>query len=159
MLKKFNFKLQSVLNLVLFKRDITQQELSKLLEELNREKEKLNDMKTEFEAKKNELTQTMKREIIIGKIHIFNSYLESLNKKIAETKKVIIMMGNMAAKKRMELEKIEKDRKVLEKIKEKKIDEYKKDLLMQDQKILDEIASQRFVINNEGFENGNQMYW
>lgn len=155
MTQKFNFKLQGVLDLFELKEELLQQDLAKLLGELLSEKNKLGILKNKYNYSKGMLENELITKIDLKKISFFNDYLRFLDKGIKEEKKIIKIMEEVIATKRKDLEKAMKDKNVMDKLKDRKYKEYNIDVLKQEQKIIDEIGTQRFLYNNRELINGN----
>ncbi len=64
-------------------------------------------------------------------------------------------MEEVIAIKRKELEKVMKDKNVMDKLKGRKLTEYNSDVLRQEQKVIDEIGTQRFIYKKGVMGNGN----
>ncbi len=155
MTQKFNFKLQGVLDLFELKEELLQQNLAKLLGELLSEKNKLGILKNNYSYTKGKLENELTKKIDLKKVSFFNDYLRFLDREIKEEKKIIKIMEEVIATKRKELEKAMKDKNVMDKLKDRKYTEYKQDVLKQEQKIIDEIGTQRFLYKNRELLNGN----
>lgn len=150
MAKRFNFKLQNVLDLKKFKRDLLYQSLSRLLNELAAEKSELDRLMAEFEKTKSRLIKELLGNDNNRTIFYYRDYLDFLDSEITGKKNMISIMEEVILKKRQEVERAEKEKKVVEKLKYKKFKQYNKDLNIRQQKTADEISLQRFIYNREG---------
>lgn len=150
MAKKFNFKLQNVLDLKKFKSDLLYQSLSKLLIELAAEMDELKKFMAEFEKTRNRLIREMLGNDSKGTIFYYRDYLDFLDSEITRKKNMVSIMEEVILKKRQEIAKAEKEKKVVEKLKEKRFKQYNKDLDLKQQKNSDEISLQRFAYKREG---------
>jgi flagellar FliJ protein len=88
-----------------------------------------------------------------GKVSVRNLinnfyYARHLDKRKTEQKKVVQNAQKLVDEKRAELVEATKKKKVLERLKERKLEEYNKAALKEEQALIDEAASQRF--NHEG---------
>ena len=155
MTQKFNFRLQGVLDLFELKEELLQQDLAKLLSELLLEKNKLGILKDDYEYTREKLEEELAGQPDLKKISFINDYLRFLDLKIKDEKKIIKVMEEVNATKRKELEKAMKDKNVMDNLKERRYEEYKHDVSKQEQKVIDEIGTQRFLYKNGSFSNGN----
>jgi flagellar protein FliJ len=155
MVKRFDFKLQGVLDLIKMKEDLLGQDLAKLLRELLTENNKLEIFKNDYNDTRLRLEEELTENLDLKKISFFNDYLRFIDKEIKNKKKLILLMEEVIAIKRKELEKVMKDKNVMDKLKGRKLTEYKSDVLRQEQKVIDEIGTQRFIYKKGVMGNGN----
>jgi flagellar FliJ protein len=155
MVKRFDFKLQGVLDLISMKEDLLGQDLAKLLRELMAEKNKLEIFKTDYNDTRLRLEEELTENLDLKKISFFNDYLRFIDKEIKDKKKIVILMEEVVAIKRKELEKVMKDKNVMDKLKGRKLTEYNSDVLRQEQKAIDEIGTQRFIYKKGVMGSGN----
>ncbi|MBN2072710.1 MAG: flagellar export protein FliJ [Actinobacteria bacterium] len=144
MAKKFKFNLQSVLNLREFKRDLLRQDLANIMVELNNEKVKLSCLVEEFERNRDRLMEELLNNDNSKTIFYYRDYLNFLEKKIADERRIVEILEEAVLKKRKEIGDAEKEKKVVEKIKERKLDRYESDMKSKLQKNADEFSIQRF---------------
>jgi flagellar protein FliJ len=143
--KKFKFELQSVLDLKTFKEDLLRQDLAKLLRELNGQKEKIAALEIEYAASKGKLNEILLSSPDINKLSFYREYLNLIGKKIGDEKRILKVMQEVISEKRKELERALKEKKVMDKLKDRKLHEYTKEINSWEQKYIDEICSQRFI--------------
>lgn len=143
-MKKFKFNLQGVLNFKEFKRDLLRQDLARILGKLEAEKDKLTYFIEEFERNKSQLTEELLNNNNNKTIFYYQDYIVFLKNKIMDEKRIIEVMEEVVLKKRKEIENAEKEKKVVEKIKDRKFEKYESDMKMKEQKEMDEISIQRF---------------
>lgn len=137
---KFSFRLQSVLNLKNQQEDNLKNELGKALRRLDNEKHKLAQLKSsliDLEAQFNEKA----KKSDVYKLIKFNEYLSLLTSKIKLQKEKVNCAALNVDKVREELVKAVKERKILDKLKEKKKEEYFQEQKRSEQKTNDEIVS------------------
>ena len=155
MAKKFDFKLQGVLDLIKMKEDLLGQDLAKLLRELLAENNKLEIFNSDYNGTRVRLEEELTENLDLKKISFFNDYLRFLVGEIKNKKKMVSLMEEVIAIKRKELEKVMKDKNVMDKLKGRKLTEYNSDVLRQEQKVIDEIGTQRFIYKKGVMGNGN----
>lgn len=83
-------------------------------------------------------------EVLVADFQIWSKYLEFLKKAIAKQEEVVAKCKEEVAVALKQVEQAMKDRKSVEKLKEKRLEQYKFELQQEEQKILDEIAITRF---------------
>ncbi len=138
---KFNFKIESVLK----QRKILEEREAKafhaLHQKLDRETEKLNSLKNKYKETQEKLTKKESEGIDITELKTFYTYLDSLKDDIkVQDLKVMEARGNLE-KQRKILVKAQKDKKVIDKLKENKLDEHKELERIEEIKAIDDIVS------------------
>ncbi len=143
-MKGFKFRLDSLLNV---KEKLEQQAKIAYGEEvskLNNEKKKLDDLY----INKEENTQKQ-RESFTGVIDIFSfeqyrNYATKLDEMILNQIQAIKVQEIKTEEAREKLAEIVKERKALEKLKEKELEQYKKDVQLAEDKLVDELVTYKF---------------
>ncbi len=138
----FKFRLEKVL---LYKEQL-EKEVKAKLAELNAQREQLKkryeSLKQDELFQEQKLSQTPVNEM--GERWLLDNYIKALRQDIQQTQKNISMLEMQIEKNRKELAEKAKDRKIMEKLKEKHFEYYKKEEQLKEQRNLDEIASIRF---------------
>lgn len=138
----FKFALEKVLQ---YKEQLEKEVKSKLAN-LNAQKERLQERHANL--KKDELFQEQKLSQTpvteMGERWLIDNYIKALRQDIQQTQKNIAMLDRQIEQTRLELAQKAKDKKVMEKLKEKHFERYKKEEQLKEQRNLDEIASIRF---------------
>jgi flagellar FliJ protein len=138
----FKFALEKVLQ---YKEQLEKEVKSKLAN-LNAQKERLQERHASL--KKDELFQEQKLGQTpvteMGERWLIDNYIKALRQDIQQTQKNIAMLDRQIEQTRLELAQKAKDKKVMEKLKEKHFERYKKEEQLKEQRNLDEIASIRF---------------
>ncbi len=141
---KFIFKMQSLLSIKEKLEDKSKTEYGKALNKLEEEKNIL----LSLENKKQENIAMFKQSIATGVrpnyIDNINKYISFIDKKIQEQQENINKAKEIVEEKRLELLEAMKQRKVLEALKEKEKENYFKEELNKEQKIIDEIVSYKY---------------
>ena len=144
--KRFKYDLGAVLKVREIKEKKEQEKFAEKNREYNTEKKKEEEIKDEKKTKENELRGVFKAGPIANfdKVLRRKAHLEVLKEDLQKQVEKVIDASNKLEEQRGKLISSMKDKKVMEKHKEKKLDEYNK--LMQDleMKFMDEIATQRF---------------
>lgn len=145
MSKAFEFSLKKVLKFQNDREDIKANDLKKVKNILRTEKRHLDNLLYE---KDNHLGQTKniikdKDDISLEKLKASSEYLVQLNNKISSQDKKVKKSDNEVQKVRKDLMEISKNRKILEKLKEKQYQNYKDSNKKEERKIESEIALRR----------------
>ena len=145
----FRFRLQSVLHIKMQQEDLQKNELGKAIQKLETEKLELarqngtlNELNTEFNKKA--------RKTTVHKLIEFNGYLSLLTSKIKLQKENVNCAALNVDKVREELVKTVKERKILDKVKEKKQAEFFQEQKKIEQKTNDEIVSYNHKESSSG---------
>lgn len=145
----FKFRLEKILGL---KEKIEEAKKN----EYGKAKKKLDDAiakKNALIAKKNDLINEMKsfdgNIEALKKRNEYYKYIDYLKEVIAEMEIRIEMLRKEAEEKRHELEEAMKERKILDKYKEKEFDKYKKEELRIENGLVDELVSYKYSVKEE----------
>jgi len=146
-MRKFEFRLQKVLEIKQKLREIKKIELSKKAQEYNKEVMKLNDLKD----RKERTIKEMKEKVASGDfsmIDFYDKYINT-NNKLQSFQLENIRLKEEPFKKALS-EYLQKDREVkaLENYKERLYSDYVKDVINEEQKMIDDIVGGRR--NDEG---------
>jgi len=146
---KFIFKLQSVLNLRKQKEDSIKNELAAAMRKLEAEKRKLSELENALEDTVREFNKKAKKATVHELIK-FNGYLSLLNSRIKSQKENVNNAAKYVDKVREELVKAMKDRKILEKLKDRQYEDFLLEQKKLEQKTNDEIVSFNYNDSNTG---------
>ena len=143
----FRFRLESVLN---YRKTIEEnllKELSELRRQLSLEEDRLKMMIFEKDRHINDLGSLQKGGVTlqIEDIKLYFSYLNGLELKIKNQGDIIKKCQERVDKKLAEVVNAMKNRKILEVIKERGYREYTREINLKEQRLLDEIAVNRFT--------------
>ena len=141
-MKKFKFKLQSLMNLRERREEEAKKNYRESLKKINDEENKLLEMKTELKKFESEYQKTI--SINPELMSQFYLYYEKLEHNVIEQREQVAL-----AKQEMEINKknlieARKERKKIEKIKENELERYLDEVKKAEQKFIDEIATQKF---------------
>lgn len=140
-MKKFSFSLQTVLNVRMITEDLAKQDLARAQQQLEIEEEKLRVMHQDWDEMCNFSGDGLEE------IRHRQYYREMLKNRIEGQKSVVIQKQNSLKQARDKAIKAERDRKVLENLKDLQGKAYRQMVLAEDQKFLDEIAVLRYTGN------------
>ncbi len=136
----FSFRLQPVLNIRIQTEDNLKNELGKAIQLLEAEKRKHSELESELDGLVNEFNKKTKKTTVRKLIEV-KEYLSLLDSKIKRQKENVNSAMLNVDKIREELVKAVKDRKILEKLRDRKYEEYLLEQKRLEQKTNDEIVS------------------
>ncbi|MDR3348041.1 MAG: flagellar export protein FliJ [Acidaminococcales bacterium] len=144
-MKPFVFKLETLLairqrredeaNIVLAQARARLKAARDFLDELNGRRRAAVD---EFKA------QREKREVLVAQLQLWHKFLDFMDKEIKKQEDAVEQLAREVADALKAAEKAMKDRKSVEKLRERRFEQYKIQLQLAEQKILDEIAITRY---------------
>lgn len=153
----FHFRLEPVLNYRKTIEDNLHKELSEIKRQLSVEENKLKSMEYERDSHIEELGRVQnplqfpplpkggKGRLNIEALKLYFSYLDGLEIRINNQRRVIAECQGRVDRKLAEVIEAMKNRKILEVIKERGLAQYRKEVNLKEQRFLDEIAVNRFT--------------
>ena len=147
--KRFTYNLKTVLKYREIKENQAQDTFNKAQEKFNQEKKKEEELKENQRQKYAELANQMSagQEVNLQQIFMRKTHLEVLKEEVIQQVQVREEAQEHKEEKRQDLIAAIKDKKILEKDKEKKREEWKKLMQKEENKFLDDISSIGFVRN------------
>jgi flagellar protein FliJ len=142
---KFNFRLQKVLELREHQEENVKNQLAILTKELESEKIKLHNYLKEQSKVLSDINTMIGKIINMEDLLFKRNYINKLDGDISMQKKIIQHLKNEHKTKIKEYIEINKKLKVLEKLKEKKLSIFKKELEDSEQLFLDEIGRNLYI--------------
>jgi flagellar FliJ protein len=144
--KKFNYDLEPVLKVRSIKEKKEQEKFAHKQKKLMEEKNKEETIKTNKSNKEDDLRKVFKRGPITDFSRVLQrkAHLEVLRDDLDKQVDKVIEASKQLEEQRAKLITSMKDKKIIEKHKEKKLDEYKMVMQQLETKFLDEIATERF---------------
>ncbi len=140
MAKAFKFSLQKVLDVRKHREDQLAIELSKFKAALNMETFKLIQLQDDKEGALQMKDSSDRENLNLNNLIISQSYLEQLNHSIIKQREEIKKKNKQVLSGRQELTEAMKKKKAVEILKERKQEEYKKEIRLIENKIIDEVA-------------------
>lgn len=146
--KRFEYDLESVLKVRGIKEKKEQEKFAEKKRVYLKEKQKEDEIKDNKSTKENELRKIFKRGPIsdFAKVMRRKAHLEVLKDDLDEQVEKVIEASKILEEQRARLVEAVKDKKIMEKHKERKLDEYNKLMLELELKFMDEIATERFKL-------------
>jgi flagellar protein FliJ len=154
-MKPFQFRLQKVMETTQTKEDVKKRELAKAMGILMDNEALMDNMLRELEEHLNHYTSCRQRSILmVSDLRTMSNYTEKMRQEIELQTKKIAQLNETVRQHREKLLEITKDKKVLEKLKDKKYEEFKKKLRSLEQKFMDEVSTCAYANGNHK-ANGN----
>ena len=148
-MKRFDFQLEALLKIRKMEAEQAQRALSEAIKRLSFAQKNLVIVQENLQQAFHTFP-TKNNRFLINDLQFYQNYIDSLKGEIAKQQQIV----QVAIAKRDEcldtFEKAAKKQKVVEKLKEKRIQEYQQEVLHEEQKMLDELASQVFVRQKQG---------
>lgn len=141
---KFAFRLESVLKLKVQMEDNAKNNLARATKELEDQKAYMEELKNINNASMNSLNNEVDEGIPVYRVRLYNNYLSLMKEKIVNQKENVNIAENNVDTNREYLIKAMQERKVLEKLKDKKFEEYVKEQNKAEQLGIDELNSFKF---------------
>jgi len=144
-MKRFEFKLQSLLNYKKHLEQMARQEMAKAVADVNACETQILKL---HETKKNaaqRLEQLVEKGVGSGEFKLHNGFLTILGQMIIEENRRKQQLEKILDEKRSMLTKRTIDKKAMERLREKRAQEYTREMLSEEQKALDEVASLKTV--------------
>jgi flagellar FliJ protein len=141
---KFAFRLESILKLKTQMEDNAKNNLARATKELENQKVYLEELRNVNDASINSLTEEVDEGIPVYRVRLFNNYLSLMKEKIVNQKENVNIAEHNVDTNREVLIKAMQERKVLDKLKDKKFEEYVKDQNKAEQLGIDELNSFKF---------------
>lgn len=146
---KFVFKFQPILDLKIQMEDSLKNELGKAIHKLEHEKDVLKSIESEREEAINQFNEKSSRGIVVEKLKEYNNYISFLMVRINQQKENVKDAQKNVDKYREQLIKAVQEREMLDKLKEKKLQEYMKEQHQLEQKLIDEVVSYKYAAKSD----------
>ena len=143
----FRFRLQQLLDFRIDRQIQSQRNLAAALRALAREEELLAAMYRELTSYYDEWNEQRKHFADISDVLIYNRYLGRLERTLKEQLVRIRQQEELVARVRAALIQATKDKKVMERLKEKHYQEFTETINKLEQNFLDEIATRPFAVS------------
>ncbi len=145
-MKKFNFSLDKVLT---YKEQIEENlkiELAEIIQTVQNEEKKLQTLEEEHRMYSLKFEEEKASGCTILTINFYEGYLLNTTYKIKRQNQIIQSLKIKEDKKRDEVIEAQKETKTITKLKEKKIDEYNKEILKKEETFIEEfVATSKFM--------------
>ena len=143
-MKKFKFQLETLLKVTKMKKEEAEVELGKASRKLEEARTGLETLLAEMQKGQQDydaLSQEGTR-VTIGRLMSFNSFFAWKREQIEMQQNILLQVRGEKQQKLKELMEVMSYLKSIEQLREKRLQEYKEDVLKEEQKMLDEIGLQ-----------------
>ena len=122
-------------------------ELSEVVEVLNTENQRLQELETTLTNVTDELTQMYSANNVldITQIELSKNYMNKISHQILKQKSVIENVENLVHNKQLEVDKALKEKKIYEKLKEKDSEKFYKEMEFKERFEMDDITNSRYM--------------
>ena len=154
-MKKFRFQLETLLKVTRMKKDEAEvrfAEASRLLEEQKKQLTLLLEEMQQGQRDYENLTQA--KHITVGTLMTYNSFFAWKRDQIEMQQQAILQSRQNKQQSLRELMQVMNKLKSIEQLKEKRLRQYKEEMLQDEQKLLDEIGIQLYM---RGMKQGEQI--
>jgi len=149
-MKKFKFRLQTPLKIKQMVEDINKQELLKAIIKKNEEQKRLEDIYRIRDYNQKQLAKDIcQNSIKVGDIKYYETFLSYLLQSAKQQQKKVIEAESLYEHRRLSFIESKKNRQILEKLRDKKLEVYNLMVQREEQKMSDQIASVRFKQSGE----------
>lgn len=155
-MKRYRFKLESLLKYRKLSEDKLRQEILLKMQELRKCESQLNLMKSEKQKSAGEFTQVQLDGINGNHIFLYKNYLNSLAEQVEEQKIEMMKSKKEAEEARKDYLEARKQLETVEKLKEKDFQRYLNEMRISEQKRLDEIAANQYNAENGKLAKGQK---
>ena len=154
-MKQFQFRLQKVMETTQTREEIKKRELAIAMQKLRENEAELETMMDVLEDHISHFEACRRRSALkVSELRNLSGYMEKLRQEIQAQTKKIAELAEEARLHREKLLEITKDKKVLEKLKDRKYEEFKKKLRSMEQKFMDEVSARSYA-NGKNKASGN----
>ena len=149
-MKKFKFQLETLLKVTQRKKDDAELKFAEVSRRLETERGKLENLLVEMQEGQKEYAELTSegKTITVGVIMMYNSFFNWKRHQIEQQQQVIVKTTKEKQEKLKALMDLITYLKSIEQLKEKRLREYKEELLFEEQKMLDEIGLQLYMRQN-----------
>ena len=146
-MKKFRFKLETLLSVTRRKKEDAERLFAEATRKLEEERAKLAEYLAEMQRVQAEYAEQPSegKRISVGRLMSYTSYVNWKRQQIERQQQVILNAQNERQKRLKELLKVMSKLKSIEQLKEKRLQQYKEEVLAEESKMLDEIGLQLYM--------------
>jgi len=143
-MKRFNFRLKKVLKHKEIVEDLEKERLGKAKSELQRERERLQRMEDQRRRTREELKERRTSRISLPEALIYEAYLERVDEEVSQQATKAAQLSQKVQRTRDDLLQASQEKRIVEKLRERKEAEYTIELRKFEQGISDEASVNQF---------------
>ena len=145
-MKKFSFALDKVLSYKRQYEESVRSEHAAILHKVTQQEEKIARLWEKDGETRREMDEVKKAGCIILQIRTYESYLDFLQKEIANEQRILDVLRVREEEKRQELIKAKTDTKSIDKLKEKKLEEYRYEVAKEQEQLVEEFVNHELSV-------------
>ncbi|MBO6305012.1 MAG: flagellar export protein FliJ [Selenomonadaceae bacterium] len=148
-MKKFKFQLETLLKVTRMKKEDAEVRFAEASRKLEDQRAHLQMLLEEMQKGQNDYESISKegKKVTIGALMTFNSFFAWKREQIEMQQQLILQSKGEKQKRLKELMDVMSYLKSIEQLKEKRLQEYKEEMLLEEQKMLDELGTQLMMRN------------
>jgi flagellar FliJ protein len=140
-MKKFTFRLQRVIEVRHTREKECQRRLADSMQALRKCEEQLEKEKRETRESREGLRKALKKPVSVAQLMALDGWYRWKNRQVQERSALTDEQRGIVDQKRQELIEAAKDKKILERLKEKRYEEYRVNSLREEQAVLDDLGT------------------
>lgn len=144
-MKRFRFRLQALLNYKRHLEEMARQEMAKAVTRVNACEERIQSLVKERQEVALTLEKRVADGISSGEFKRYHGFMAAMDQAVSEQRHVKARLEKELEEKRSILTRRTIDKRAMERLREKRTDEYFREMLKEEQKVLDEVASLKRV--------------
>ncbi len=144
-MRRFQFKLQRLLDFRKIREEQAQAEFAKATRVFLHEKEKLQQMQTVLTETLNGMKEEQAKQSSSIMLKMFQEYIDTTREGIRLQGAKVIAAGERRQKCLKAFEEASRRRKVVDNLRDKRLQQYQEEVLQEEQAFLDELAGQRYI--------------
>lgn len=143
-MKRFRFQLETLLKVTRMKKDDAEVKFAEVSRRLEEQRMQLQKLLEEMQQGQQDYESISRegRRVTVGRLMAFNSFFAWKRGQIEAQQDLILQTKGERQKRLKELMEVMSYLKSIEQLKEKRYQEYKEEMLMEEQKVLDELGLQ-----------------
>lgn len=145
-MKKFSFALDKVLSFKRQYEESVRSEHAAILHKVMQQEEKIARLWEKDGETRREMDEVKKAGCVILQIRTYESYLDYLQKEIANEQRILDVLKAREEEKRQELIKAKTDTKSIDKLKEKKMEEYRYEAAKEQEQLVEEFVNHELSV-------------
>ncbi|KNZ70884.1 flagellar export protein FliJ [Thermincola ferriacetica] len=147
-MKPFNFRLQTALDIKLRQEELAREALQRAISSYENSVEVLNSFYKQMEWVQEQVRRSQKKTVNLEDVKRCQDFIPVLIQKIEIQKAEVEERRSEVDRVRTQLIAVMRERKVMEKIKARYYHRYIREVLLEEQKLIDEMATNRFILKD-----------
>jgi len=143
--KGFNFKLENILKVKILREDLAKGELAKLQSKYQKEETVFQEMQDSYASYQRQLREKQQELMTVQELSLYKCYFIKASQQINQQEMLLFHLDKQVNQQREKLVESVREKKILENLKQKEYQEYRKIILSKEQNFLDEIATNKFT--------------